>query len=79
MSCLLGGGEEKEASAWAERGHSAQVSPSLHSAFRTATCSPFVAAVEPPSTSVGDPTSSRLTADGCCHTRFLSQNRMLIV
>jgi hypothetical protein len=65
VSYSLGGGEEEEAYAWAERGCSAQVSSSLHSAFMTATWPPFVTAVEPPSTSAGGPTSSHLPAAGC--------------
>jgi hypothetical protein len=45
-------------------GHSAQVPPDLHSTFKLATQSPFVIAVEPPSTSIGGPTSSSLPVAG---------------
>jgi hypothetical protein len=62
VSCSLGAGEEEEASAWAKRGRSTQVPHGLHSAFRPATWSPFITAVEIASTLGGGPTSSRLPA-----------------
>jgi hypothetical protein len=65
MSCSPGGGEEEEASIWAKQGRSTQVPPGLHSAFWPAMLSPSVTAVEPPSTSVGGPTSSSLPVAGC--------------
>jgi hypothetical protein len=53
VSCLLGGGDEEEAFAWANWGRSTQVPPSLHSTLGPATWPPFIIAVEPLSTVVG--------------------------
>jgi hypothetical protein len=65
MSCSLGGGEEEETSTWDYWGCSNQVPLYLHSTFRPATLSPFIAAVEPPSTLAGGPTSSVLLGASC--------------
>jgi hypothetical protein len=46
-------------------GRFTQVPPGLHSTLRAVTWSPFITAVEPPSTSAGGPTSSCLPVAGC--------------
>jgi hypothetical protein len=62
VSCSLGGGRGL---CLGLTGALAQVPPDLHSAFRPATWSPFVVAVDPVSTSAGGPMSFRLLTTGC--------------